>query len=73
MHYSEADSPLMPIRGVYIEEIAAPGEHWYKLVLSNGKVGTVHLPDELVDDLLVERLLIYLDASDPVQTKLKAI
>jgi hypothetical protein len=28
-------------RGVYVEEIAPPGEHWYKIVLSNAKIGIV--------------------------------
>jgi hypothetical protein len=53
-------------RGVYVEEIAPPGEHWYKFVLSNGKIGTVHLPDELVDSsVLDEYLRCLLDTIDP--------
>lgn len=53
-------------RGVYVEEITPPDEHWYKIVLSNGKVGTVHLPDELVDStVLDEYLRCLLDTIDP--------
>ena len=64
---------MKPIRGVYEEEIAPPGEHWYKVVLSSGKVGSVHFPDELVDAQLVGRLRTHLDVQDPVRAKLKAI
>lgn len=60
-------------RGVYEEEVAPPGEHWYKIVLSSGKVGLVHFPDELVDAGLIDSLRHRLDAKDPVQAKLKAI
>jgi hypothetical protein len=53
-------------RGVYVEAITPPDEHWYKIVLSNGKVGTVHLPDELVDStVLDEYLRCLLDTIDP--------
>ena len=54
-------------RGVYVEEIAPPGEHWYKVVLSSGKVGIVHLPDELVDDRTLDAIWHTLDAHDPVR------
>lgn len=63
---------MAPVRGVYEEEVAPPGEHWYKIVLSSGKVGIVHLPDELVDEDLAENLWKRLDAKDP-QRHLKAI
>lgn len=64
---------MMAPRGVYEEEIAPPGEHWYKVVLSSGKVGLVHFPDELVDAQLVGTLRMRLDAKDPVKAKLRAI
>lgn len=64
---------MIPLRGVYEEEIASPGEHWYKVVLSSGKVGLVHFPDELVDAGLIDILRVRLDAKDPVRAKLKAI
>lgn len=59
-------------RGVYVEEICPDGECWYKLVLSSGKVGVVHLPAELCDETLEENLWRRLDAKDPVR-RLKAI
>lgn len=66
--------PTLPAaRGVYEEEVAPPGEHWYKIVLSSGKVGLVHFPDELVDAGLIDSLRHRLDARDPVQPKLRAI
>jgi len=65
-------SEQRPERGVYIEDIPAPGETWYKLVLSNGKVGIVHLPNELVDSGLYQNLCRRLEMKDPVTT-LKAI
>lgn len=53
-------------RGVYVEEIAPTGEHWYKFILSSGKIGIVHLPDELVDSsVLDEYLRCLLDTIDP--------
>jgi hypothetical protein len=68
-----APAPPPPsLRGVYVEDIPAPGETWYKIVLSNGKVGTVHFPNELVDGGLYANLCRRLDAKDPEQT-LKAI
>ena len=42
--------------GVYEEEIHPPGEHWYKIVMPSGKIGTLHLPDELWDEDVVESL-----------------
>src|SRR5437016_2831119 len=45
-----AIEPPNPKRGVYLEDVPAPGETWYKVILSNGKVGIVHLPSELVDE-----------------------
>lgn len=62
-----------PKRGVYEEEITPPGERWFKIVLSSGKVGLVHFPDELVDAQFIDSLRIRLDAKDPVKPKLKAI
>jgi hypothetical protein len=64
--------PPSPDRGVYLEDIPAPGETWYKIVLANGKVGTVHLPNELVDAGLYQNLCRRLDMLDPAQN-LKAI
>jgi len=53
-------------RGVYVEEITPPGELWYKVVLANGKIGIVHLPDEFVDaSVLDEYLRCLLDTIDP--------
>jgi hypothetical protein len=63
---------MKPLRGVYEEEIAPPGEHWYKVVLSSGKVGLIHFPDELWDTDLGDNLIRRLDAKDPV-AKLRAI
>lgn len=56
------DAP--PARGVYRERIAPPGEQWYKVVTSTGKVGIVHLPEELCDPGLEENLWKRLDAKD---------
>jgi hypothetical protein len=56
------DSP--PARGVYREKISPPGEQWYKVVTSAGKVGIVHLPEELCDPALEENLWKRLDAKD---------
>ena len=57
-------------RGVYVEEITPPDEQWYKIVLSSGKVGTVHLPNELVDaTVLDEYLRCLLDTIDPPHTR----
>ncbi len=55
----------MKERGVFEEEIAPPGERWFKVVTSTGKVGTVHLPAELVDPPLLENLWRRLDRLDP--------
>jgi len=63
---------MKPLRGVYEEEIAPPGEHWYKVVLSSGKVGLVHFPDELCDEATEERLWAQLDEKDP-ERHLRAI
>lgn len=55
-------------RGLYEEEIAPPGERWFKVVMSSGKVGIVHLPAELVDQSLVDGLaerIATLDAPAP--------
>jgi hypothetical protein len=53
-------------RGVYVEEITPTGELWYKVVLANGKIGTVHLPAEFVDStVLDEYLRCLLDTIDP--------
>jgi hypothetical protein len=62
----------MTQRGVYEEEIAAPGERWFKVVTSSGKVGTVHLPAELVDEAMMENLWRRLDRHDPA-VKLKIV
>lgn len=51
-------------RGVYKEKISAPGEQWYKVVTSTGKVGIIHLPLELCDPSLEENLWKRLDAKD---------
>lgn len=52
-------------RGVYVEETCPAGERWYKLVTSTGRVGLVHLPEELCDSTLEENLWKRLDAKDP--------
>jgi hypothetical protein len=59
-------------RGVYVEELCPPDECWYKVVLSNGKIGIVHFPIDLCDDALLENLWRRLDAKDP-ERHLKAI
>lgn len=56
---------MQPSRGVFEEEIAAPGERWFKVVTSSGKVGIVHLPAELVDASLIPNLLKRLNNLDP--------
>jgi DNA-binding Xre family transcriptional regulator len=74
VHENTKLPPPLPVqsRGVYTEEIAPPGETWYKIVLSSGKVGIVHFPNELVDSGLLENLWRRLDARDPAAS-LKAI
>lgn len=59
-------------RGVYEERIVPPGERWFKVVMSDGKIGRVQFPDELVDANFEENLWRRLDAMDPAQG-LKAI
>lgn len=53
------------VRGVYVEATCPAGERWYKLVTSTGRVGLVHLPEELCDETLEENLWRRLDAKDP--------
>jgi len=65
-------SESMKTRGVYVEEVCPAGERWYKVVTSDGRVGTVHLPESLCDDSLMENLWRRLDTMDPVR-HLKAI
>lgn len=60
-----SESP-QPARGVYRERVSPPGEQWFKIVLSSGKIGLVYLPDELVDDALVENLWQRLERRDPI-------
>lgn len=48
---------LPPEPGVYEDEICPPGEHWYKILMPSGKVGTVRLPDELWDESLLPNLV----------------
>lgn len=59
-------------RGVFEEKITPPGERWFKVVTSSGKVGTVHLPAELVDPDFAANLWRRLDALDP-ERKLQII
>lgn len=68
----QATEPPCPERGVYLEDIPAPGETWYKVVHSSGKVGIIHLPNELVDAGLYQNLCRRLDLLDPLTT-LRAI
>lgn len=49
--------PLPPEPGVYEDEIHPPGEHWYKILMPSGNVGTVRLPDELWDESLMPNLV----------------
>jgi hypothetical protein len=74
---NEAAEVVRPERGVYVEEIAPPGEYWYKVVLSSGKVGIVHFPDELIDPDdptgTSEQLWRMLDRGDPVQPRLRSV
>lgn len=62
---------LPPEPGVYEEEVHPPGEHWYKIVMPNGKVGTVHFPDELWDDALLLNLVRRFEAK--TRRRLKVI
>lgn len=62
----------IPSRGVYEEDVVPPGERWFKVVTSSGKVGMVHLPAELVDPGFAENLKRRLDAMDP-ERKLQII
>lgn len=55
----------MTERGVFEEEVAPHGERWFKIVTSAGKVGTVHLPAELVDPSILDNLWRRLDRLDP--------
>lgn len=64
--------PMTPARGVFEEEVTPPGERWFKVVTSSGKVGTVHLPAELVDPSLIPNLLKRLNELDP-QRKLHIV
>lgn len=48
--------PLPTAPGVYREEIAPPGEQWFKIVMPSGTVGIVHFPDELCDSGLQANL-----------------
>lgn len=61
-----------PTRGVYRDRVAPPGEQWYKIVTSDGKVGMVHLPIELCDPSLEENLWKRLDALDK-ESRLRAV
>lgn len=61
--------PPKPQRGVFEDEIVPDGERWFKVVLSNGKVGTVRFPIELTDPQFTENLWRRLDARDPVQLR----
>lgn len=47
---------LPPSPGVYEDEIAPSGEHWYKVVMPSGKIGTVHFPDDLWDESVLPNL-----------------
>jgi hypothetical protein len=59
-------------RGVYREKISPPGETWFKVVTSKGKVATIHMPNELCDPFLEDNLWRRLDAKDP-ERHLKAL
>lgn len=50
------DVKLPPDPGVYQEDIAPPGEQWFKIVMPSGRVGIVHFPDELCDMALLPNL-----------------
>lgn len=53
-------------RGVFYDSIQPDGEQWWTLVTSSGKVGIVHLPDELVATDTESYLCKLLDSMDPV-------
>lgn len=61
--------PLPP--GVYEDEIHPLGEHWYKILMPNGKVGTVRVPDELWDESLLLNLVRRFEAK--TKRRLKVI
>ena len=67
-------SPALPPpntdeRGVYEEDMVPPGERWFKVRMSNGKLGRVQFPEELCDEALIENLWRRLDVKDPVAEK----
>lgn len=74
-----ADDADGPERGVYEEDLAPAGESWYKVVTSKGRIGIVHLPNELVlhgDQTPVstlEQLWRMLDHGDPPPPTLRRI
>lgn len=47
---------ITPLAGVYEEEIHPEGEHWVKILMPSGKVGTLKFPDELWDDDMIPNL-----------------
>lgn len=64
-------SPALPPpntdeRGVYEEDMVSAGERWFKVRMSNGKLGRVQFPEELCDEAMVENLWRRLDAKDPI-------
>lgn len=60
-------------RGVYEDDITPAGERWFKLVTSSGKVGSIHLPTELIATDYVEGLWKYLDRMDPEARHLQVV
>ena len=63
--HTTAPAVVKGVRGLFREEIAPPGERWFKIVSSAGKVGLVHLPEELCDEWTEERLWAWLDDKNP--------
>lgn len=60
-------------RSIYEDEIAPAGERWFKIVTSTRKVGTVHLPMELVDGELIASLSRLLERMDPEPRHLQVV
>lgn len=52
-------------RGIYEDDIALPGERWFKIVTSSGKIARLQFPVELIDRRFTENLWRHLDAQDP--------
>jgi hypothetical protein len=69
-HSQRTDEKIIANPGVYREEIHPPGEHWIKILMPDGKVGTVRFPDELWDERVIPDLWELFDAKVPAKLKI---